>query len=213
MAHLKALRSAIGSYGRVAANGIVEVDESHADKLLDTKNFVRATDEDIEAAQKAQKDWLRLGGQGTSALFAPLATPPAQIEDAFDAAEIDQQRALLKAAQEKLVVETTRLEAWQGDLDTRQQQLNARDGELQTRQTALDGVASAQAAEGQRLTALAEELGARDKALTDLGADLDTRQTTLTEGEARLAADREAHEKAMAPVADAAAKGKKAGGS
>ena len=55
MPKLKSLRGAIGSYGRVAANGIVDVDEPTAKRLLDTKKFVRATEKDIEAAQAAQK--------------------------------------------------------------------------------------------------------------------------------------------------------------
>lgn len=51
MPKLKSLRGAIGVYGRVAAGGIIEVDDPTAKTLLQTKRFAVATDADITAAQ------------------------------------------------------------------------------------------------------------------------------------------------------------------
>lgn len=58
MAQLKSLRAQVGVYGHVRANGIVEVDEPTAKKLLATKRFVRATEADIAAAQKKLADYI-----------------------------------------------------------------------------------------------------------------------------------------------------------
>lgn len=75
MVKLKALRGAVGTYGRVAAGGIIDVDHTQSDKLKKTKLFVDATEADIEAAQKAQKAALALNVSGASAAFMPIPTP------------------------------------------------------------------------------------------------------------------------------------------
>ena len=47
---LKSLRPAVGVYGTVAKDGIVDVDADTAKKLLQTGRFVEASDADIKAA-------------------------------------------------------------------------------------------------------------------------------------------------------------------
>lgn len=79
---LKSLRPAVGSYGNVAANGIVEVDESEAGRLRKTGRFVDATAADIEAAQKAQADHIARALTGTG-VFAPMPEPPRTAEGAI----------------------------------------------------------------------------------------------------------------------------------
>lgn len=86
MPKLKALRGAIGSYGRVAAGGIIDVDEASAEKLLKTRRFVRATAEDIAAAQAAQERFLRLNPSATAA-FSPVPTNLAPTDAAADASD------------------------------------------------------------------------------------------------------------------------------
>lgn len=83
MPQLKSLRSQVGSYGRVAANGIVEVDEPTARRLLDTKRFVAATAADIKAAQGRMADYVAGRAEGEGLGFAPIAAPmtAAQTED------------------------------------------------------------------------------------------------------------------------------------
>lgn len=76
MPKLKSLRGAIGAYGRVAAGGIVEVDETAAKKMLATKRFVTASDKDIEAAQKAQKTALKVEVEGATSGFLPMPDKP-----------------------------------------------------------------------------------------------------------------------------------------
>lgn len=72
MAKLKSLRGAVGTYGRVTAGGIVDVDETMAEKLVKTGRFVRATAADIEAAQTAQQAALATAIPGLGAGFVPL---------------------------------------------------------------------------------------------------------------------------------------------
>ena len=73
MPKLKSLRGAIGSYGRVAAGGIVEVSDEEAKKLLKTKRFVAATAADIAAAQKRQEAELAVQTVGATPGFEPHA--------------------------------------------------------------------------------------------------------------------------------------------
>lgn len=80
MPKLKSLRGAVGSYGRVAAGGIVDVDETQAQKLLATKRFVQASESDIAAAQKAQKAALAIKVTGATPGFAPLPEKPQAID-------------------------------------------------------------------------------------------------------------------------------------
>ncbi|SHL80432.1 hypothetical protein SAMN05444389_101434 [Paracoccus solventivorans] len=72
MAKLKSLRGAVGTYGRVTAGGIVDVDETMAEKLVKTGRFVRASEADIEAAQAAQQATLATAIPGLGAGFVPL---------------------------------------------------------------------------------------------------------------------------------------------
>ena len=89
MPKLKALRGAIGSYGRVAAGGIIEVDQATEQKLLKTKRFVTATAKDIAAAQKAQKRFLKLNLPGAPAGFPAIAGAAAANAEATAKAEDD----------------------------------------------------------------------------------------------------------------------------
>lgn len=73
MPKLKSLRGAVGSYGRVKANGIVDVEDKDVEKLLKTKRFVRATDADVADAEKAQQEFLRFSTAGATPGFMPLA--------------------------------------------------------------------------------------------------------------------------------------------
>lgn len=90
MPKLKALRGAIGSYGRVAAGGIIDVDQAAEQKLLKTKRFVAATAEDIAAAQKAQKRYLKLNLPGVPAGFPAIAGAAAADAEATAKAEVDE---------------------------------------------------------------------------------------------------------------------------
>lgn len=72
---LKSLRPAVGSYGNVAANGIVEVDEAEAVRLRKTGRFVDATTADIKAARKAQDEHMTRAVAG-GGVFAPMPEKP-----------------------------------------------------------------------------------------------------------------------------------------
>lgn len=80
MAKLKALRPSVGNYGRVAANGIVEVDDNEAKKLITTGRFVKANAADIEAAQKRLK--AVLAGDPAAAAAAKAAAEAKAKEEA-----------------------------------------------------------------------------------------------------------------------------------
>lgn len=72
MAKLKSLRGAVGTYGRVTAGGIVDVDETLAEKLVKTGRFVRASAADVAAAQAAQQAALATAIPGLGDGFVPL---------------------------------------------------------------------------------------------------------------------------------------------
>lgn len=104
MPKLKALRGAVGSYGRVAAGGIVEVDESAAEKLIRTGRFVRASAADIEAAQKAQKAALATAVPGAGKGFMPMPerTKQAEADLAARGQDLDKRAEELKQRDQEL---------------------------------------------------------------------------------------------------------------
>jgi chemotaxis protein histidine kinase CheA len=165
MPKLKALRGSIGTYGRVAAGGIVEVDDAEAKKLLETKRFQRASDADVKAAQAAQRKFLKVAVAGATPGFAPVAEAPQPVEDAFGALEIEQQRAEIQRGIEALAAEASRLSAIEAQLierhdlqEDRHADLKRREEDLQKREEAL-AASAAEKAQKQ-----AAEADAADKA-------------------------------------------------
>lgn len=167
MPKLKALRGSIGSYGRVAAGGIIEVDDNVAEKLVKTKNFVKATTADIAAAQEAQAAFLKTDVPGATAGFAPVPTGTTPIEDEFSALEIDQQRAVLEKASAEMQAEAKRLHDLGDDLHKRGVELADLEAALALKADELETMAAAQKAEGERLDAAAEAIGKRETAVAD----------------------------------------------
>lgn len=146
MVKLKALRGAIGSYGRVAAGGIIEVDESVAAELLKTARFVRATEQDIAAAQKAQEAALALPASGSGAAFMPM--PEAALST-------DRLTHLIKRGEisvddaKRLEQMEANLSARELDVDRRAEQLLLQGQELVVREAALEKREAALAAATQ----------------------------------------------------------------
>jgi len=175
MPKLKSLRGAVGSYGRVAAGGIVDVDETQARKLLATKRFVQASESDIAAAQKAQKAALAVTVTGATPGFAPLPEKPQsadRLQKMIEAGEITPEEARTMARLQ-ISVSTEEVQALiqreadeiaaqfaaaQADQDARQAELDEREAALTAREEAL---AAAQAATA------APEAGAKAKPEAD----------------------------------------------
>lgn len=163
MPKLKSLRGAVGSYGRVAAGGIVDVDETQARKLLATKRFVQASESDIAAAQKAQKAALAVTVTGATPGFAPLPEKPQAIDRLQEMLErgvltADEARKFT-ALQIQLSPEeiqdmlrreaddaTAQFAAAQADQDARQAELDEREAALTAREEALAAAQAATAA-------------------------------------------------------------------
>lgn len=145
MPKLKSLRGSVGSYGRVAAGGIVEVDENTAKKLLETKRFVSATAEDIKVAQKAAA--VNKTAVGATPGFGHLPEPPKRLDRLQEMIDrgvltpsearklVDLQIALspdeVKAAIESQIVEAT------AEYDRRERELEDRAAELDAREAKL----------------------------------------------------------------------------
>lgn len=204
MPKLKALRGAVGSYGRVAAGGIVEVDEPAASKLLKTGRFVRATDQDIAAAQKAQKAVLAAQTPGTGAAFMPMPDAPSsddRLSQMVQRGEISRDKAK-EFASLQIALSTDEVQAFiqeEGDrikaevaaaqegLDARDRELDQRAETLQIRDQELD----------EREAELAEreaELAERESALAALEKELDARANALADREKAVEADSKAAE-------------------
>lgn len=202
MPKLKSLRGAVGVYGRVAANGIVDVSEDLADKLLKTKRFVRATDADIAAAQDRQQKELAVETAGATPGFSALPAPPAttdRLSEMIERGQIDPVKArelvalqinlspeeihnFIKAETEKVLAE---IAAAQAILDEHEAALTERENGLARKEADL---AAAQVA-------------------------LDDRERVLSEREAEIAAATEAAPggDAEAAQSEATAKGKATG--
>lgn len=172
MARLKALRGSIGTYGRVAAGGIVDVDDAEAKKLLETKRFERATDADLKAAQAAQEKFLKVAVAGAAPGFAALAEPPPPVEDEFAALEIDEQRAELDRAKQSLASEAARLGEVEAGLierhgvqEARHEDLNRREDDLVKREGSLAMSRSTAEEEAKRLHDWEADLNQREEAL------------------------------------------------
>lgn len=181
MAKLKALRGAVGAYGRVAAGGIIDVDEGQAGKLIKTARFVRASDSDIEAAQEAQKLALTVSGAGSGAAFMPVperAQPLDRLSQMIDSGQItrdkakeltslqislstDEVKAFIKAEADRLYGE---IAAEQEKLSAREDALVERAAELAARETEFADAVERQTKE---LLAKSEDLGAREKVLAE----------------------------------------------
>jgi hypothetical protein len=179
MAKLKSLRGAVGSYGRVAAGGIIEVSDADAEKLLKTRRFVRASAEDIAAAERAQQQFLKVGAVGATPGFAPMPEPPpnqdrlsamiagGQITEAkakeLVALQInisdDEIRSFIET---EMAAAAKALEQGAEDLRLREEALADREKELEARENA-----HADAVEKQK------------KAFLDQAADLAARENTL----------------------------------
>lgn len=110
MIKLKALRGAVGVYGRVRAGGIVEVEQKDVDKMLKTGRFVRATDADLEAAVAAQEQYLAVANVGAAAGFAPIATKPDPAEGQAAGMEFDAREKLLREREAAVAAEEKRLD-------------------------------------------------------------------------------------------------------
>lgn len=154
MQKLKSLRGAIGTYGRVAAGGIIEVDHDKAAKLTKSGRFVVATDDDIATAQAAQKKALAAQTAGVAPGFAPMPEAPAsqdrllaliergeitpaeakklaRVQIEFSTQEI---QALIQREADGVMAELATVKE---DLDAREQDLSAREAELASREIAL----------------------------------------------------------------------------
>jgi len=186
MAKLKSLRAARGSYGRVAAKGIVDVDEDKAAKLKKTGHFVDATEADIKAAQKAQSAALAVRVKGVSPGFTAIPEKPAgadRLQAMIDRGDISADDARrLSAMQIELAPEEIRA-LIQRDLAEASARIEADQGELDARAAKLD---------------------ARETALDDRAADLDRRQADL-DAAAPAAPEAKATDTAADDKADAAA--------
>ena len=187
MPKLKSLRGAVGSYGRVAAGGIVDVDETQARKLLATKRFVQASESDIAAAQKAQKAALAIKVTGATPGFAPLPEKPQPNDRLQEMIE----RGVLT------VDEARKFTALQIQLSPE---------EIQTmlRREADDATAQIDAAKAD-LQALSAELDEREAEIVKRETDLEEREHAVVkaEGDAKARAEADAKAKAEATTQDA----------
>lgn len=178
MPKLKSLRGSIGIYGRVKANGIVEVDEVHVEKLLKSKRFVRATAADIAAAEEAQKAFLAVGMTGASAGFAPVAVAEekGRLAAMIDSGAISKAKAQeLVALQIELSDDELRaaiqsvIEEKEAEFAARETVLAEREADLSAREEKHAGIVADHDVEASRLAALAVDLEARETALKASG--------------------------------------------
>lgn len=205
MAKLKSLRAASGSYGRVAAHGIIDVDDAQAKKLKATKRFVDATPADIEAAQKRQAGALAVQAQGAAPGFAAIAEPPAgidRLQDMIKRGGISPEDA-------------RRLVAYQIEVSPAEVQAQIREdveratAEIETQRTAMD-------ARQAELDGHAAELADREQSMAEAAKDLDAREAALhavpPAAEDGDATDADAADKAeeAAPAGDTGAAKRKA---
>ncbi|AZV00395.1 hypothetical protein pthi1_p30 [Paracoccus phage vB_PthS_Pthi1] len=172
MPKLKALRGAIGIYGRVKANGIVEVEDKDVEKLLKTKRFVRATEADIASAEKAQQDFLAVNMTGAAPGFAPVATPKPndRLQAMIDGGSITKEKAQeLVALQIELSDDEVKaaLQRWMHESSAA---LSAREEELTAREEAHAESVADHEAEVQRLADIAADLDKREKAIAEAAA-------------------------------------------
>lgn len=175
MPKLKSLRAASGSYGRVAANGIIDVDDAQAKKLKATKRFVDATPADIDAAKKRQADALAVQAQGAAPGFAAIAEPPAGIDRVQDmiargAMSINDAKRLVDLQIQFSPAEIQGVIKGEADrvmaeIETHRDALDARKAELDARQAELDGHAAELADREQSMAEAAKDLDAREAAL------------------------------------------------
>lgn len=202
MPKLKALRGSIGIYGRVKANGIVEVDEVDAEKLLKSKRFVRATAADIAAAEEAQQAFLTIGMTGAAPGFAPVAAAcekgrlAAMIESGaispekareLVALQIELSDDELKGAVQLLIDD-------QGaKLAAREDELEKRQADLSAREEAHAGLVAAHDAEVERFAARVADLEAREaelEALAHAPAATDAEGGAAAKGDAKAKASK-----------------------
>jgi len=177
MAKLKSLRASVGAYGRVAARGIVEVEENDVKKLTEKGLFVRATPEDIETAQRVQAERLKLAVIGAGATFEHVAAGPAPIEDELQAMELADLRVKLDERAQTLHVEAARLQgeadrltALEGSLAERRQQLDLAADELKQQSADLEVSASMLDGLSKDLQGREDDLAVRMKAADDADA-------------------------------------------
>lgn len=175
MPKLKSLRAASGSYGRVAANGIIDVDDAQAKQLKATKRFLDATPADIEAAQKRQADALAKQVKGAAPGFAAIAEPPAgldRVQDMIargaitpeDARRLAAYQIELSPAEIQTLIRED-AERATAEIETQRTAMDARQAELDARQAELDGHAA--------------ELADREQSMADAAKDLDAREAAL----------------------------------
>lgn len=155
MPKLKSLRGAIGSYGRVAAGGIVEVGEAHAKKLLATKRFVAATQEDIAKAKAAQEAALAVQTTGAAPGFSPMPEKPKAVDRLQEMVErgdltpsearklaglqisvsTEEVQALIQREADEV---TAQIDAAKADLEARKDELDTREANLKEREAAIE---------------------------------------------------------------------------
>lgn len=202
MAKLKALRGGIGGYGRVKANGIVEVSETDAKVLLATKRFVVATEADIAAAREAQDAFLKVETKGATAGFAPMPDMPLnqdRLTAMIDSGQVSREKAKeLVALQINLSDGEIRsflegeiasllqgLQSRSTELDDRAAEIAEREKDLEARENAY---AEAVDAQDKALLARAEELDALGQTLDARQKDLDRLENAAKSGPAEDAA-------------------------
>lgn len=191
MPKLKSLRGAIGTYGRVAANGIVEVDDAHAEKLLKTKNFVRATAKDIEAAQRRREAEIDSPAIGATPGFSAMPEAPQSLDRLQ---EMIERGAITADEAEKL----TSL------------QLSLSSEEVQTMmKKAADELRAEFDGKAEKLDQRTAELDARESELTAQEAALLEREKALADAKAGAAAASQAAEEKNRPATNADDAGEK----
>ncbi|SEN90618.1 colicin import membrane protein [Paracoccus alcaliphilus] len=197
MPKLKALRGAIGSYGRVAAGGIIEVDQAHADKLIKAGNFVAATQKDVAAAQKAQKAALALAVPGAGPGFMPMPKQPASVDrlsQMVERGDISRDKAKELVSLE-LSLSTNEVRAFiQKEADEITAQIDAARRDIDARAQELDAREATMAARAQELDKREADIADREKAVeaADEKAKADAEVKAKADADAKAKADAEA---------------------
>ena len=209
MAKLKSLRASVGAYGRVAAGGIIEVEEKDVKKLTDTHRFVPATETDIETAQKAQAEHLKVAVVGAGASFAPMPPVVSPAENEVITLKLQADAEELEGVMEGLKAETERLQAFEASLQQRQETVEAGEADLALKRQKLEEEISRLQSRADEVQAQEVDLAARikeadeaeivrkkaaddeAKRLQDLDADLKKRleEGGISLNEARTAQD------------------------
>lgn len=211
MAQLKSLRGAVGSYGRVAAGGIVEVTDDEAKKLLKTKRFVPATDADIAAAQDRKKAELKSATVGATAGFTAMPEKPAatdRLSELVQSGQLDLDKARELVALQINMSDDDIKNFLEAEMGRFAEDLKGQHSELETLKIEHANKVTEDEA---KLADRAEELDRREQDLAARAKELDERQREIGDREAALSTADEAEKaKDAAPAKETAAADTKA---